>query len=76
CTMVLKPAKLTPLTSQLFAATMIEAGLPAGVLNVVSGASASKISAPLMADDRLRKVSFTGSTPVGKQLLKDAADKV
>ena len=76
CTMVLKPAKLTPLTSQLFAATMIEAGLPAGVLNVVSGSSASKISAPLMQDDRLRKVSFTGSTPVGKQLLKDAADKV
>ncbi|MHC6175751.1 NAD-dependent succinate-semialdehyde dehydrogenase [Glutamicibacter endophyticus] len=76
CTMVLKPAKLTPLTSQLFAATMIEAGLPAGVLNVVSGASASKISAPLMSDDRLRKVSFTGSTAVGKQLMKDAADKV
>ncbi|MCS3492455.1 MULTISPECIES: NAD-dependent succinate-semialdehyde dehydrogenase [Micrococcaceae] len=76
CTMVLKPAKLTPLTSQLFAATMMEAGLPAGVLNVVSGASASKISGPLMQDDRLRKVSFTGSTPVGKQLMKDAADKV
>ncbi|MDO5743022.1 MAG: NAD-dependent succinate-semialdehyde dehydrogenase [Micrococcaceae bacterium] len=76
CTMVLKPAKLTPLTSQLFAAVMIEAGLPAGVLNVVSSASASKISGPLMQDDRLRKVSFTGSTAVGKMLMKDAADKV
>jgi succinate-semialdehyde dehydrogenase/glutarate-semialdehyde dehydrogenase len=76
CTMVLKPAKLTPLTSQLFAAVMQEAGLPAGVLNVVSGSSASKISGPLMKDHRLRKVSFTGSTPVGVQLLKDAADNV
>ncbi|MGM0929808.1 MAG: NAD-dependent succinate-semialdehyde dehydrogenase [Actinomycetota bacterium] len=76
CTMVLKPAKLTPLTSQLFAQTMIEAGLPAGVLNVVSSKSASGISGPLMKDSRLRKVSFTGSTPVGKQLLKDAANNV
>ncbi|TJY72389.1 NAD-dependent succinate-semialdehyde dehydrogenase [Arthrobacter sp. CAU 1506] len=76
CTMVLKPAKLTPLTSQLFAQTMIEAGLPAGVLNVVSSKSASGISGPLMQDSRLRKVSFTGSTPVGKQLLKDAANNV
>ncbi len=76
CTMVLKPAKLTPLTSQYFAQTMIEAGLPAGVLNVVSGTSASAISEPLMADSRLRKVSFTGSTPVGKTLLKAAADNV
>ncbi|MBF9011443.1 NAD-dependent succinate-semialdehyde dehydrogenase [Corynebacterium phoceense] len=76
CTMVLKSAKLTPLTSQYFAQTMIEAGLPAGVLNVVSGKSASAISEPLMADSRLRKVSFTGSTPVGKTLLKAAADNV
>lgn len=74
--MVLKPAKLTPLTSQLFAQTMLDAGLPAGVLNVVSSASASKISAPLMADDRLRKVSFTGSTAVGKMLMKEATNKV
>lgn len=76
CTMVLKPAKLTPLTSQLFAQVMVEAGLPAGVLNVVSSASASKISGPIMADHRLRKVSFTGSTPVGVQLMKAAADNV
>ena len=76
CTMVLKPAKLTPLTSQLFAAVMMEAGLPAGVLNVVSSASASKISGPLMADSRLRKVSFTGSTAVGKMLMKDATENV
>lgn len=76
CVMVLKPARLTPLTSQYFAQTMLDAGLPAGVLNVVSGKSASAISNPIMEDDRLRKVSFTGSTPVGQQLLKKAADKV
>ncbi len=76
CTMVLKPAKLTPLTAQYFAQTMLDAGLPKGVLNVVSGTSASAISGPIMADTRLRKVSFTGSTPVGKTLLKAAADNV
>lgn len=76
CTMILKPAKLTPLTSQYFAQTMLDAGLPAGVLNVVSSQSASGISTPLMADSRLRKVSFTGSTPVGVTLLKAAANNV
>ncbi|MGV3016259.1 NAD-dependent succinate-semialdehyde dehydrogenase [Rothia sp. 88186D007BW] len=76
CTMVLKPARLTPLTSQYFAKTMLDAGLPAGVLNVVSSKSAAAISKPLMSDPRLRKVSFTGSTAVGKDLLKQAADKV
>jgi len=73
---VLKPAKLTPLTAQYFAQTMIDAGLPKGVLNVVAGKSASAISEPLLADDRLRKLSFTGSTPVGRTLLKGAADNV
>lgn len=76
CTMVLKAAKLTPLTSQYFAQTMLDAGLPAGVLNVVSGSSASKISGPLMKDSRLRKISFTGSTPVGRRLLADASENV
>jgi succinate-semialdehyde dehydrogenase/glutarate-semialdehyde dehydrogenase len=76
CTMVLKPARLTPLTSQYFAQIMIDAGLPAGVLNVVASASASDVSEPIMADSRLRKVSFTGSTPVGKQLMKLATDNV
>ncbi|SFV23768.1 NAD-dependent succinate-semialdehyde dehydrogenase [Micrococcus terreus] len=76
CTMVLKPAKLTPLTSLLFAQVMQEAGLPAGVLNVVAGSSASAISGPLMKDRRLRKVSFTGSTPVGRRLMADAAENV
>jgi succinate-semialdehyde dehydrogenase/glutarate-semialdehyde dehydrogenase len=76
CTMVLKPAKLTPLTAQYFAQTMADAGLPDGVLNVVTSQSASSVSEPLMADPRLRKVSFTGSTPVGRTLLKAAADNV
>jgi succinate-semialdehyde dehydrogenase/glutarate-semialdehyde dehydrogenase len=76
CTMVLKPAKLTPLTSQFFAQVMIEAGLPAGVLNVVPSSSASSISGPLLKDTRLRKVSFTGSTPVGKQLMAEASQNV
>ncbi|PNL17465.1 NAD-dependent succinate-semialdehyde dehydrogenase [Micrococcus sp. FDAARGOS_333] len=76
CTMVLKAAKLTPLTTQLFAQVMQEAGLPKGVLNVVSGSSASAISGPILEDPRLRKVSFTGSTPVGVKLMQDAAKNV
>ncbi|WP_035761398.1 NAD-dependent succinate-semialdehyde dehydrogenase [Paenarthrobacter nicotinovorans] len=76
CTMVLKPANLTPLTAQLFAQTMMEAGLPAGVLNVVSTSNAPAISGPLLKDSRLRKISFTGSTPVGKRLMADAAKNV
>ena len=76
CTMVLKPAKLTPLTSQLFAAVMMEAGLPAGVLNVVSTTSAGDVTGPILKDERLRKVSFTGSTPVGQGLIRDAAENV
>lgn len=76
CTMVLKPAKLTPLTAQLFAQVMQEAGLPDGVLNVVSGSSAAAISGPLLKDSRLRKISFTGSTAVGKQLMAAATENV
>lgn len=76
CTMVLKPAKLTPLTSQYLAQTLMDAGLPAGVINVVSGSSASEITEPIMEDSRLRKISFTGSTPVGKKLLEAAAGNV
>ncbi|MCQ9352152.1 NAD-dependent succinate-semialdehyde dehydrogenase [Corynebacterium sp. 153RC1] len=76
CTMVVKPAKLTPLTTQYFAKIMLEAGLPAGVLNVVSGKSASAISEPIMADSRLRKMSFTGSTAVGRVLLESAAQNI
>lgn len=76
CTMVLKPANLTPLTSQLFAQVMIEAGLPAGVLNVISTTDAGQVTGPIIADGRLRKLSFTGSTPVGRRLLADASKNV
>ena len=76
CTMVLKPANLTPLTSALFASVLMEAGLPKGVLNIVQTTDPGGVVAPILADPRLRKLSFTGSTAVGKQLLKLAADSV
>ncbi|MCZ9881393.1 NAD-dependent succinate-semialdehyde dehydrogenase [Arthrobacter sp. B2a2-09] len=76
CTMVLKPANLTPLTSLLFAQVMQEAGLPAGVLNVIQTSTAGAVTGPLIKDHRLRKISFTGSTAVGQSLMREAADKV
>ncbi len=76
CTMVLKPATLTPLTSLLFAAVLEEAGLPAGVLNIIQTRNAGEVTGPLIKDDRLRKLSFTGSTEVGRSLLADASEKV
>lgn len=76
CTMVLKPAALTPLTSQLFAAVMQEAGLPAGVLNVITTSTAGQTTGGLIKDSRLRKLSFTGSTEVGQRLLADASHNV
>ena len=76
CTMVLKSANLTPLTSQLFAAVMQEAGLPAGVLNVIPTSTAGATTGPLIKDQRLRKLSFTGSTEVGRRLLSDASETV
>ena len=76
CTMVLKPAALTPLTSSLFARVMEEAGLPAGVLNVVHTSDAGGVTGPLIKDSRLRKLSFTGSTAVGRSLLAAASEKV
>ncbi len=76
CTMVVKPASQTPLTMLALAALLGEAGLPDGVLNVVTTSDAGGLGQTLMADDRLRKVSFTGSTPIGKSLVKQAADKL
>lgn len=76
CTIILKPANLTPLTSHLFAQVMLDAGLPDGVLNVVSSSDPAGISDPLIADRRLRKVSFTGSTAVGRRLLAAASRNV
>jgi len=76
CTSVIKPATLTPLTTLAFAQLLEEVGVPAGVVNVVTSSSSSRLSAPILADDRLRKLSFTGSTAVGISLMKQAADKV
>jgi succinate-semialdehyde dehydrogenase / glutarate-semialdehyde dehydrogenase len=76
CTMVVKPAQLTPLSMLALAGVLQDAGLPPGVLNVVTSSSARTVVEPLLADARLRKLSFTGSTEVGKALLAKAADQV
>jgi len=80
CPVVIKPAHQTPLTTMLVAEVIrseaAERGLPAGIVNVVPTASSSDLVAPLLGDDRLRKLSFTGSTAVGRTLLKQAADQV
>ena len=76
CTVVLKPASLTPLSSLYFAYLMREAGLPDGVLNLVTTSRTSEVVSALMADSRLRKVSFTGSTAVGRTLLAQASQNV
>ena len=76
CTVIVKPAELTPLTTLYFARLLEEAGLPAGVLNVVTTSASGEVSAPIIADKRLRKLSFTGSTPVGRKLLTQAAENV
>jgi succinate-semialdehyde dehydrogenase/glutarate-semialdehyde dehydrogenase len=76
CTTVLKPAELTPLTSLLLARVMEEAGLPAGVLNVITTNNSRGVVAAIMADTRVRKISFTGSTQVGTALLAQAAPNV
>lgn len=76
CTMIVKPAPDTPLTMLLFAEVMAEAGLPEGVLSVLPTSDAPALSGPLLADPRLRKLTFTGSTAVGKSLLAQAAGRV
>jgi succinate-semialdehyde dehydrogenase/glutarate-semialdehyde dehydrogenase len=76
CTAVVKPAEETPLTALLLAELLAEAGVPDGVVNLVPTEHAKDVGAAAMADPRLRKVSFTGSTEVGRVLLKQAADNV
>ncbi|MBO0767339.1 MAG: NAD-dependent succinate-semialdehyde dehydrogenase [Solirubrobacterales bacterium] len=74
CTMVVKPAEQTPLSMLALAQILGEAGLPDGVLNIVTTSTAREVSAPLIADSRLRKLSFTGSTEVGKALVSQSAE--
>ncbi|HVL13639.1 MAG TPA: aldehyde dehydrogenase family protein, partial [Gemmata sp.] len=75
CTIVCKPASQTPLSLIGIFECLIDAGLPKGVANLVIG-SASEISDEFMQNPAVRKISFTGSTAVGKQLMKQAADQV
>jgi succinate-semialdehyde dehydrogenase/glutarate-semialdehyde dehydrogenase len=76
CTTIIKPAEDTPLSSLLLAQVLAEAGVPAGVVNVIPTSAPAGVSEPLLADRRLRKLSFTGSTPVGQRLLAAAAPGV
>jgi succinate-semialdehyde dehydrogenase/glutarate-semialdehyde dehydrogenase len=76
CTVVIKPATLTPLTTLFFAQLLEDAGVPAGVVNVITTSTSGAVSSPIIADPRLRKLSFTGSTGVGQALMREAAQGV
>lgn len=76
CTSVVKPAHETPLTMLALAKVFEEVGLPAGVLNVVPTTASGEVSEPIIRDPRLRKLTFTGSTPVGKKLVEQSADQL
>ncbi len=76
CTMVAKPAKLTPLSMLMLARILEQAGLPGGVLNVVTASSSGSVMEPVIRDPRTRKLSFTGSTEVGRKLIEQSAEQV
>lgn len=76
CTCVLKPATETPLTAYAVAAILAEAGVPDGVVNVITSSTTSEVVNAMLDDPRVRKLSFTGSTEVGRILLRKAADQV
>ncbi len=76
CTMVVKPAQQTPLSMLALAKLLSECGLPDGVLNVITSKSSGDVSEPVIGDERLRKLSFTGSTEVGRKLIAQAADNI
>jgi succinate-semialdehyde dehydrogenase/glutarate-semialdehyde dehydrogenase len=76
CTMVVKPASQTPLTMLALADLLREVGLPDGVLNVVTTSTTGDVMEPLIRDPRLRKLTFTGSTPVGRRLMEQASQQI
>jgi succinate-semialdehyde dehydrogenase/glutarate-semialdehyde dehydrogenase len=73
CTMVIKPAQQTPLSMLALGEILQDVGLPGGVLNVLTSSSSSEVSAPIIGDARLRKLTFTGSTEVGRKLVEQSA---
>ncbi|MGL4177979.1 MAG: NAD-dependent succinate-semialdehyde dehydrogenase, partial [Dermatophilaceae bacterium] len=76
CTMVVKPAHETPLTMLLLATVLQECGLPDGVLNIVTTTHSGAVCEPVIRDPRLRKLTFTGSTAVGKKLVEQSAEQL
>jgi succinate-semialdehyde dehydrogenase / glutarate-semialdehyde dehydrogenase len=76
CTIVMKPAQQTPLSMLALAQILEEAGLPGGVFNILTTSSSGKTTGPLIQDPRLRKLSFTGSTEVGRKLIEASAQNV
>jgi succinate-semialdehyde dehydrogenase / glutarate-semialdehyde dehydrogenase len=76
CTMVVKPAQQTPLSMLMLVKILEEAGLPPGVINIITASSSGETMAPLIADPRLRKLSFTGSTEVGRKLMEQASENL
>jgi succinate-semialdehyde dehydrogenase/glutarate-semialdehyde dehydrogenase len=76
CTMIVKPAQQTPLSMLALAQILEESGLPDGVLNVVTSSSSGSVMAPLISDPRARKLSFTGSTEVGRKLIEQSAEQI
>jgi succinate-semialdehyde dehydrogenase / glutarate-semialdehyde dehydrogenase len=76
CTMVVKPAQQTPLSMLALAKILEEAGLPGGVLNVITAKKSGAVIEPLLKDPRTRKLSFTGSTEVGRRLIEQSADQI
>jgi succinate-semialdehyde dehydrogenase/glutarate-semialdehyde dehydrogenase len=76
CTMVVKPAQQTPLSMLMLVKILEEVGLPGGVVNLVTASSSSETMAPLISDPRLRKLSFTGSTEVGRKLMEQASQNL
>ncbi len=76
CTIVIKPAAQTPLTTLALAAVLTEAGVPDGVVNVVTTSRSGPVSEPIIRDPRLRKLTFTGSTAVGRRLIEQSAQQV
>jgi succinate-semialdehyde dehydrogenase/glutarate-semialdehyde dehydrogenase len=76
CTMVIKPAQQTPLSMLALAQILERAGLPGGVLNVVTSSSSGSVMEPLIRDGRARKLSFTGSTEVGRKLVEQSAEQL